>query len=187
MAELFFLACAAPGSVEAGSAGVSALVGEPIDHGTAVVLSEIGLDPSRHRARQFEPYMAAGVDLILTAERLHRDLVVQSAPSAHRRTFALKEFARLVSRTGPGDPREIVRAAAQVRGELGAVPTEEDDIPDGYRLEVPAVRRIAREIAHAVKDVADVLAPPPPVRRPRPHGRPRPAPASRPRPGKSRV
>jgi protein-tyrosine phosphatase len=185
MGELFLRACAAPGTVEASSAGVAALVGESIDTSTAVVLAEIGLDPTRHRARQFEPEMALEADLVLTAEVLHRDLVVQAAPTAHRRTFALKEFARILPHAGTGDPAEVIARAADLRGRLGPVPADEDDVPDGYRLDVAPVRGIARQIAQAVKDVADVLAPPPPPRRPRPYSRPRPAPAGRPRPGNS--
>ena len=79
------------------SAGTHALVGAPIDTSTAVVLGEFGLDPSLHSGTQFEPRMAADADLVLTAQRKHRDLIIGKIPSTFRRTFTLKEFARLVA------------------------------------------------------------------------------------------
>jgi len=182
MAELFFAACAAPGSVEVSSAGLGALVGEPIDTSAAVVLADVGLDPTRHRARQFHPEMALAADLVLAAERGHRDDVIAAVPTAHRRVFTMKEFARLLPHAGGGEPAEVIRRAAELRGVVGPAPGDDDDVPDGYRLEVPAVRDIAREIARAVKEAADVLAPAPPGRRPQPAQRPRPRPHAPARP-----
>ena len=183
MAELFFLACAAPGSVEVTSAGLAALVGQPIDTSAAIVLADVGLDPTPHRARQFEPELALAADLVLAAEREHRDDVIAAVPGAHRRVFTMKEFARLLPAAGSGPAVEVIARAADLRGLVGQVSGPDDDVQDGYRLDVPAVRPIAREIAQAVKDIADVLAPAPPrpaerprPRRPRPHAAPRPLP-----------
>jgi protein-tyrosine phosphatase len=174
MAERLFAACAAPGTVEVASAGLAALDGHPIDHGSAVVLAELGLDPAGHRARQFVPALAEEADLVLTAERAQRDDVIAAAPTAHRYTFTLKEFARLA---GPAaDPRAVIARAAERRGMAGPVPRAEDDVRDGFGLAGPAVREIAREIARAVKAAADLLAPPPPARRPRPAHAGRPLP-----------
>jgi protein-tyrosine phosphatase len=182
MAELFFLACAAPGAVEVGSAGLGALVGDPIDTSAAIVLADVGLDPTRHRARQFTPELALAADLVLAAEREHRDGVIAAVPAAHRRVFTMKEFARLLPLAGGGTPTEMIARAGALRGQAGAVPAEEDNVRDGYRLDVPAVRAIAREIAQAVKDAADVLAPAPAAARPRPGERPRPHPHAPARP-----
>jgi protein-tyrosine phosphatase len=186
MAELFFLACAAPGAdVRVGSAGLAALVGEPIDTSAATVLAGLGFDPTRHRARQFEPELAIEADLVLTAERAQRDAVIAAAPTAHRHTFTMKEFARLLPYTGRAEPREIIRRAADLRAVYGQVPLERDDVRDGFGLDVRTVTGIAREIGRAVKDAAEALAPPPPPRRPRPYSRPRPHRPARPLPGRS--
>jgi len=183
MAELFFLACAAPGSVEVTSAGLAALVGDPIDTSAAIVLADVGLDPTRHRARQFTPELAMAADLVLAAEREHRDDVIAAVPSAHRRVFTMKEFARLLPAAGTGTATEVIARAGLLRGQVGPVPPEADNVRDGYRLDVPTVRGIAREIAQAVKDAADVLAPAPPLRsRPRPIPRPSPRPHAPARP-----
>ena len=50
-------------------------------HSSASALGQLGIDPTRHRARQFEPWMAADTDLILTATRDQRDLVITAVPS----------------------------------------------------------------------------------------------------------
>lgn len=186
MAELFFAACAAPGAVEVSSAGLGALVGAPIDTSSAVVLADVGLDPTRHRARQFTEQLALEADLVLTAEVEHRDDVISAVPTAYRRVFTMKEFARLLPYAGTGSPEKVIAGAADARARVGAVAPGADDVPDGYRLDVPTVRGIAREIARAVKDAADALAPAaapaPAPRRPRPSDRPRPTPHAPARP-----
>ena len=85
MAELLLRDWADPrAGLQVASAGTQALVGRPVDDGTAAVLAQLGLDPSRHRARQVTPAMAAGADLILTAERAHRDRIIRDLPGAFR-------------------------------------------------------------------------------------------------------
>jgi protein-tyrosine phosphatase len=128
------------------SAGTSALVGNSMDDGSAAILSELGIDSSAHRARQFEPWMALGADLILTAELEHRDTVMTAVPDAFRRTFTMKEFARLVPHAGTGTPPEIIARAAQIRGIYGAVPRKLDEIPDPYRGGLAKAKVTAREI-----------------------------------------
>jgi protein-tyrosine phosphatase len=185
MAELILAARAAPGEIRVASAGLGALTGHPIDTSAALVLTELGLDPAPHRARQFVPAMAADADLVLTAERAHRDRVIGELPSAFRRVFTMKEFARLAPYAGTGEPREVIRRAADARGSYGPVPRDEDDVPDGYRLPVEPVRAIARQIEATVgAAVAALLRPTPEEVRPRPRPGPglRPRPASRPLP-----
>jgi protein-tyrosine phosphatase len=151
-AELLFRAWADPQApVAAHSAGTHALVGAPIDTSTAVVLGESGLDPSLHSGTQFEARMAADADLVLTAQRKHRDLIIGKIPSTFRRTFTLKEFARLVHAIPAGmAPRDVVAAADEQRPVLGAVPIEQDDTRDPYRGDVTMARHIAEEVGTAV-------------------------------------
>jgi protein-tyrosine phosphatase len=115
------------------SAGVGALVGEPVDTGSAGVLDAVGIDSSGHRARQFDRWMAIDADLVLTAEVAHRETVMAEAPAALRKTFTMKEFARLLPHVGAGEPTELIDRAAQLRGMYGAVPRALDDVPDPYR------------------------------------------------------
>ena len=49
----------------------------------------------RHVARRITPGLVRASDLVLTAETDHRSVVVRETPEAFRRTFTVREFARL--------------------------------------------------------------------------------------------
>jgi len=186
MAELLFRAWASQhADVVVSSAGTQALVGQAMDLSSASALGQLGIDPSRHRARQFEPWMAADADLVLTAERAHRDLVMTEVPRAFRRTFTMKEFARITRHVRPGRPRDVIAEAAQLRAIDGAVPEDDDNMPDPYGGLVTQAKSIAQQVTDTVFATIGALgmwppahpvAPPvvnvpAPVRRPRPRPR----------------
>jgi protein-tyrosine phosphatase len=186
MAELLCREWADPNAdVEVSSAGMSALVGEGIDRATALVLGEIGIDAGRHRARQFEPAFAEPADLILTAETVHRDKIISVAPTAWRRVFTMKEFARLARHASQTEPGAIVAELSWVRGADGALPNGVDDLTDPYRGTVEQAREVAAELTVVVQTVLNTLgvgraaprhdpAPIAPTAAPRPRPRPRP-------------
>ena len=153
MAELLFRGWIDPAAdVTVSSAGTHALVGTGMDGSSASALEQLGIDPSVHRARQFEVWMASAADLILTASREHRDLVITALPSAYKRTFTMKEFVRLVADLPRADdPRDIVAAAADRRGQVPPpeVP-DDDDVRDPYRAAIRHAKTIAEEITEAV-------------------------------------
>jgi protein-tyrosine phosphatase len=188
MAELLFRGWVSPhADVAVSSAGTEALIGHSMDASSAGALSQLGIDPSHHRARQFELWMAADADLILTAERAHRDLVMTQLPRAFRRTFTMKEFARLSSHLEPGSPRRAIAEAARHRGIHGRVPEADDNMPDPYRGALEQAKSIAQQVTetvHATLGALDlrsadaqvpILSAPARVSRPSPRRRPRPA------------
>jgi protein-tyrosine-phosphatase len=149
-AELLFRAWAAPGAdVQVSSAGTHALVDDPVYPPSAAALGELGIDAGSHRARQYEAWMAARADLVLTAERAHRDLILTELPRVLRRTFTMNEFARLATRTSPGAPVDVIRAAADIRGIDGAVAAA-DDMPDPFRDGIERARAVAEQIVNTV-------------------------------------
>jgi protein-tyrosine phosphatase len=151
MAELLFRGWADPAAdVTVSSAGTQALVGHGIDHSSASALAQLGIDPSRHRARQFEPWMAAYADLILTAGREHRDTVMTELPNSYKRAFTMKEFARLAGDVPAGQPGAMVAAAAARRGLVPPVPVEDDDVRDPYRSAIKHAKSVAEEITETV-------------------------------------
>lgn len=163
------------------SAGTHALVGEPMDRGAASAMGQLGIDPSRHRARQLEPQMAAEADLILTAERAHLEIVLAQVPTALRRAFTIKEFARLVAHVNAADSEGVVAQAAAVRG-LVPRPADpaDDDVADPHRQPAAVSRSTAAELTVAVRAIVDGLgfaprtSPADPAgarRRPRPYPR----------------
>jgi protein-tyrosine phosphatase len=188
MAELLFRSWVSPDvDVTVSSAGTDALVGQGIDRSSASALGQLGIDPSRHRARRFEAWMAADADLILTAERGHRDVVMTAVPSAFRRTFTMKEFARTARYVSPGPAGQVVIEVAGARHLDGQVSDDDDNMPDPYRGLIKQARTIAQQVTdtvHATIGVlgmwphghaiaAPVVSMPAPVRsRPRPHRSP---------------
>ena len=90
MAELLFRGWIDQAAdVTVSSAGLHALVDHAMDGTSASALEHLGIDPSPHRARQFEGWMAEQADLILTAGREHRDEIIAALPSAYKRTFTM--------------------------------------------------------------------------------------------------
>ncbi|MBO1755777.1 hypothetical protein [Allobranchiibius sp. CTAmp26] len=101
------------------SAGTQALAGEPMQDGSAELLSQAGVDAEGFVARQLTPAMVEGADLVLTATREHRRSVVRTAPRGLRYVFAIDDFSDLVA-DAPG-------AVAPT----GAVATTDDSLLSG--------------------------------------------------------
>jgi protein-tyrosine phosphatase len=123
------------------SAGTAAALGQRMPDAFASRLRSIGAGTGPFAPRQVTPEMLDGAELVITATRAHRAVVVELLPRAVRYTFTLRELARLAASLPPGvrAPLEpvarlqvFVAAAAGVRGaHLPGDPTA-DDIPDPY-------------------------------------------------------
>lgn len=118
--------------------------------------------------------MATEADLILTAERYHLELVLQQAPTALRRTFMIKELARITPHLRPGTPQNVVAQAAVVRG-MAPRPKDPtaDDVADPHGQPVRASRIALAELDKAVQAIVAALgvARKPEGWRPLPHKR----------------
>ena len=129
-------------TVSVRSAGTHAMVGHPISDPMAALLLDSGVKPDSFEARRLSEPMLKEADLILSMTRAQRGLVVDLSPAAVRRTFTLREFARLLSWVNPaalpaGTPAERLRAALPLAvAERGRkrTPPDEDDIVDPFRL-----------------------------------------------------
>ncbi|NUP58562.1 MAG: low molecular weight phosphatase family protein [Pseudarthrobacter sp.] len=85
-----------PGGFEVSSAGTRALVGEPMQPISADIVRTFGGDPEGFAARQLTPRILRGVDLVLTMTAGHRGEVLQLDASLLKRTFTIREFARML-------------------------------------------------------------------------------------------
>jgi len=109
----------------------------PLHPSAASVLAKrIGV-VAEHYSRQLKPAMIQRADLVLTATRKHRGVVVSSVPAAVGRTFTILQFARLCDQVGPitegnsGDiGQNLVVEAKLARSSVQPVPGEDDDLPD---------------------------------------------------------
>jgi protein-tyrosine phosphatase len=158
------LASALGPSVTVASAGTYALVGQPFSAPMDRLVVNAGADPHGFTARQLSPAHLRQADLILGMTREHRSAAVELFPAAVRRSFTLREYARLLGLVDPalmpaGSPAERARAslplaAAQRRQAQPA----DDDVADPYRQGEAAYARAFTDIELAVRSIAGVLA-----------------------------
>jgi protein-tyrosine phosphatase len=167
LAEQLLRAGLAGLDVQLGSAGTQALVGHPMDERAARYSTQLGGDPSGHRARQLTIEHLRDADLVLTAARDHRRHVVETLPRASQFTFTLREFARLLGTLniddvadiaaaddGPARANALVGIMASNRGV--AEPLEDatdDDVIDPYRQNDDVYEESARVTIDAVRSV----------------------------------
>ncbi|WP_327315708.1 arsenate reductase/protein-tyrosine-phosphatase family protein [Streptomyces sp. NBC_01235] len=136
LAERLLAARLPPGAaLRPESAGTAAWHRSRMEDTTRAVLEELGGDGVGFASRPLTAQLVVDAALVLGLAREHREAAVRLAPSAMRRCFTLKEFARLADGGGAGGGGEfgaVVAAAATRRGAAAPVPPAEDDIPDPW-------------------------------------------------------
>lgn len=165
--RLFRAAFGARSGVKVRSAGTGALVGEPIQPPMAKLLAAREVDASDFAARQLTEDHLVGADLVLTATREHRATVVEAAPAVLRRTFTVREFARLAeqvdpevieaSAVAPVGPAERLAALVPLAGSRRAmVDVELDDIIDPFRQSDEVYAESFDQLLQAVRTIAQI-------------------------------
>ena len=136
--------------------------GGPMHAPAAEVLGELGLDGSGFTSSWLREPQVQWADLVVTATAEHRSAVLQLEPRALRRTFTLRELARLARQVGAdrlpvGSPGERLRALVALAGELRALHPSPgrgaDDIGDPYGGPMEEYRATARAISGALDDI----------------------------------
>ncbi|GAA4415420.1 low molecular weight phosphatase family protein [Georgenia halophila] len=165
--RLFRSAFGTNGDVAVGSAGIGALVGEPIHGPMANLLRDIEVDTEDFAARMLTEDLVRNADLILGMTREHRAAVVELAPAAVKRTFTIREFARLAAEVdrdeleanaGP-DPTPGSRLAALVplaAQHRAAVEAELDDVVDPFRRRDKVYRQSFDQILPTARTIARI-------------------------------
>lgn len=147
-----------PGQFEVSSAGTGALAGSPMETQVADVVGRLGGTAAGFLARQLSPAILAQPDLVLTMTREQRSAVVQIAPTLLKRTFTIREFARLL------EMAEMEPATAEERWRLlllraprlrSLVPAEgeDDDVVDPYRREPEIYAAMVQQLSPAVNAI----------------------------------
>ncbi len=147
--------------VTVASAGIHAMVGDPIQPDMVALLDKAGLPSGDFVARQVTSADVRDADLVLALTRQHRAYLVEAEPAALRRTFTLLEFARIVASPDlpsvPPGPvglrlRALVPLAARHRAP--ALADGSDDVPDPYGRGSDQY-----ELAYAlIRDAVDTIA-----------------------------
>jgi protein-tyrosine phosphatase len=160
--------------VTVSSAGLRAVVGDPVDPLVEQQLRAHDAPVGHHAARQLTPELIREADLVITAEREHRAAVVRMAPEAVRYAFTLRELAALggsVGRGALGGPgtdvadrlRELVQRGPLERATRTVRRAEDDDLPDLRRRSRREARRLVNDVQVAVDALLHLLAPEPPL------------------------
>ena len=162
-----------PGTFLVSSAGTWGHEGSAMEPFAAAALLELGADPEGFVARELTDRQIERADLVLAATIEQRGLVVGMVPGAVRRTFTLKEFARLLGQVQP-DPQTAGPSAAvdlaerarwlvsQALGHRGYGPRGtpgDDDVEDPYGAPLQVYREKVRDIAEAVDRLVAALVP----------------------------
>lgn len=150
------------------SAGVGAVVGAPVSPPMAELLHAAGADTDGFVARQLTADLVRAAGLILVLTRWHQSAVVEIEPAAVRRTFTLRELARLADGVDPSllprGPqttisdrlRALLPLAAARRGMVASDPAQ-DDVIDPYRGSSALYRQSFDELAPAVDRLAALV------------------------------
>ena len=144
------------------SAGVGAyrIVGHRIDPKMTPLLAAHNIDASSHAARQLDCHLIAQADLILAMEEDHRSWIAEEDPHATKRSFTLREFARLVQAISDPKPKSVaalVHQAATNRAIHPAASSSENNIEDPYGGTQQGYRIVFSQIDAAVKVIAAEL------------------------------
>ncbi|WP_017527328.1 low molecular weight phosphotyrosine protein phosphatase [Pseudomonas fluorescens] len=92
MAEHLLREALTRSDIEVSSAGLSALVGEPIESTALAVLAAHGHTPNVHQATQLAPQAITEADLILVMEQKHIRGVLGMAPEARGKVLMLGKW-----------------------------------------------------------------------------------------------
>lgn len=151
-----------PGVFEVRSAGTRAMVGEPIQPLSADIVRAYGGSPDGFASRQLTQKILRDSDLVLTMASNHRGEVLQLDASLLKRTFTIREFARMLdvlAERGDGaaptsDPaafwRGLPRLAASVRHLALTHEAGQNDVVDPFRRGPEYYRQMEDELAPAI-------------------------------------
>jgi protein-tyrosine phosphatase len=150
-----------PGAFEVRSAGTRAMVGDPIQPGSADIIRTYRGTPDGFAARQLTPTILRESDLVLAMTSGHRGEVMQMDASLLKRTFTIREFARMLEvleqRETPAPDvdtadswRELPARAASVRHLALTQDATENDVVDPYRRGQETYQQMEDQLAPAI-------------------------------------
>lgn len=146
------------GPVSTHSAGIGALVGNPVDPPMATQLAGAGGSPEGFAARQISAELVTGSDLVIPMESYQREWILEEYPRAFRHTFTLGQLVRHLE-----EPEVAGLVGEELLAEMGRHrrrARSRDDVPDPYRRGDTAMADAARLIAQRLDVVLPRVAPP---------------------------
>jgi protein-tyrosine phosphatase len=157
-----------PGGFEVRSAGTRAMVGDPIQPLSADIVRMYGGTEKGFAARQLTPKILRDTDIVLTMTSKHRGEVLQLDASLLKRTFTIREFARMLEaleeRDAAAEPadkasdagtlwRGLPARLASVRHLALAADSADNEVIDPYKRGPEVYRQMEDELAPAILTV----------------------------------
>ena len=145
-----------PGGFEVRSAGTRAMVGYPIQPLSADVVNMYGGTDKGFAARQLTPKILRDTDIVLTMTSKHRGEVLQLDASLLKRTFTIREFARMLEALEERDAAASgTSEAAGTAGEPGTAAPDAGTLWRGLPARLASVRHLALAADSADNEVVD--------------------------------
>ncbi|WP_285690741.1 low molecular weight phosphatase family protein [Actinoplanes sp. NBRC 103695] len=144
-----------PADITVASAGMRAFDGEPMHENSARVLAECGVTSDRFVSRTVKASTLRDADLVLTADRDQRAACLALEPSAVRRAFTLRQFARFAERASQdgAEGEGMHRLLSAVNATRHTAPPGEDDLADPVGQPIEAFRTCAADIWSALRTI----------------------------------
>ncbi|KQR65615.1 protein tyrosine phosphatase [Arthrobacter sp. Leaf337] len=160
-----------PGGFEVRSAGTRAMVGSPIQPLSADIVNMYGGTDKGFAARQLTPKILRDTDIVLTMTSKHRGEVLQLDASLLKRTFTIREFARMLEALEERDAaageasrnegnnkapdagtlwRGLPARLASVRHLALAADSADNEVIDPYKRGPEVYRQMEDELAPAI-------------------------------------
>jgi protein-tyrosine phosphatase len=154
-----------PGGFQVRSAGTRAMVGDPIQPPSAEIVRTYGGTSQGFAARQLTAKILRESDIVLTMTSKHRGEVLQLDASLLKRTFTIREFARMVEALEERDAagtqndkasdagtlwRGLPARLASVRHLALAADSADNEVIDPYRRDPAVYRQMEDELAPAI-------------------------------------
>lgn len=159
-----------PGAFTVRSAGTNALTGQPMQPMSMDLVERNGATGRHFVSRQLTASMIREADLVLAMAAEHRAAILQTEPAALKRTFTLREFARMLERVMqddavselngdvPGFWRGLPAAAAGVRHKVLARSPLDNDVVDPYRRSSETYRKMEEQLVPAISTILSMAA-----------------------------
>jgi len=144
-------------NIEVSSAGVFAMVGEPITPEVKVALTQAGYKPETHAARQATEALLETAHLILTATEEHRAQVVRTFTRANRNSFTIKEFANLAQFIEQPNPEIEMEKPADLADKLRITASARGYAPEISNYDVADPYMLSQQVFDATRDELDTL------------------------------
>jgi protein-tyrosine-phosphatase len=150
--ELFARDLAGPADIVFTSAGTHARNGQRMTTEMVATLAPgaSGI-PGDFRSRHLTAELLGGADLVLTAEQVHRQHILDDFPQLHRQVFTLGQFAAANTELPGLSGHDLVAAAGQRRTPA----TPDQDVADPYRRG----RAAAEKATGTITDMLSVIVP----------------------------